>query len=480
MEGVLETLRENSPTVRLICFSLDDESLSDHELAQALEANEHVRGLIIIDNGMRDCSWDSLLRVIATREILEDIAIGDSVEDDEGSHFVTTRTNKFLQAIRVNPAIRSVHFNNIRVLGVSIASFLDAATFITRFHLLDVRMEAHEQERGAEEIAAALQRNTHIRTLSLGNLNDVYMLPILRGLTTNSHVNELDLTRLGRDGQDLSLAASTGFKSLLESNAKIFKLKFFWCKFKADSFHPIAQGLINSESITNVKFEKCSFKDWGSTLALENILRSKSNVHALMIRHCKSTVHGRTLPATLFTNILRPDAPLESLELCSSMLTDDGFTTLLSLVEKSKVEGLYIGEISGQQKFVALIASIPRMQITGLYFEMSEVDMAHWSSAVVRAIKKNSSLRSVIVDEGGGFNENQRRKLNSYFARNRGLSWWMDAPATIPKIALPKAIVVARDIGPGVVVHILHSLGSSVGPVEGKRSRKRPRFYSPV
>jgi hypothetical protein len=194
----------------------------------------------------------------------------------------------------------------------------------------------------------------------------------------------------------------------------------------------------------------------------------------------------RELPGTLFANILRPDSPLISLVLDFSTLheyplpmTDDGFAALLSLVEKSKVERLDLGEISGRQKFLTLIASIPKMQMTELQFQTSWDETTVWSSAVVRAVKKNASLRSVEVDYGNFFNESNRRKLNSYAARNAGFPRWIAAPTSIPRDAWPMAIEAARGIGPDAVVRILSVLGSSVGPVEGKRSRKRPLFFSP-
>jgi hypothetical protein len=132
MEDTMQVLRENSPTRRNIFFALEGESLSDLELAQALQVNEHVRELRINTRGMWDCSWDSLLRVIVTREILHQIGIGD-YDDDDDPHFVMTRTHKFLQAIQMNSAIQTVILLKVRVSSTSIASFLDAASSITTF-----------------------------------------------------------------------------------------------------------------------------------------------------------------------------------------------------------------------------------------------------------------------------------------------------------------------------------------------------------
>ena len=46
---------------------------------------------------------------------------------------------------------------------------------------------------GAERIAASLQRNTNLRTLSLGGLEDSHFTVILQGLETNSSLLSLSL-----------------------------------------------------------------------------------------------------------------------------------------------------------------------------------------------------------------------------------------------------------------------------------------------
>jgi hypothetical protein len=471
MVDVLEELRENSSTSWHTYVSLVDESLSDHELSQALQANEHVEVLHINTNRTRG-NWDSLLHVIRMREILSHVVVSDRDDADEDRQVQTTRTSRFLQAIQMNSAIQTVCLKDVRVSAASIVSFLNLATSVTTFDLEGYIMETHEEDRGAHELATSLQRNTNIRTLKLGNLKDVCLLPILSSLTANVHVNELEL-RL----KDLSFAASTRLRVLLESTATMVKVKLSEFRFKAVSFLPLMQGLINSENITDVDFTKCIFDGEESTLLFKSILRSKSNVRALSIRACN--MHGGTLPATVFADILRSDSPLRSLELCSSVLTNDGFIALLSLVAGSKVKQLQMGKIGGPQKFLALMSSIPKMQIRLLTFNMCDVDSLRWKSALIRALKKNSSLCLVDARKDGNRDEIGWDELNSYGVRNRGLSEWIAAPATIPRGAWPTAIEAARAIGPDAVIRILDAVGTSVGPIQGKRSRKRPRFFSP-
>ena len=132
-----------------------------------------------------------------------------------------------------------------------------------------------------------------------------------------------------------------------------------------------------------------------------------------------------------------------------------------------------------------LLSSIPKMQITELQLYVDrDADGSSWMGehmvesmsllAMVRAVKKNSSLRSVVYQGGCSFNDNHERMLNSYFERNQGLSQWIASSATIPRSAWPKAIEAARAIGPHAVVRILHAVSGSVGP--GKAIPQAPSF----
>jgi hypothetical protein len=67
-------------------------------------------------------------------------------------------------------------------------------------------MDAAERERGLQELTAAIQRSPNIQRLELTKLENVYLLPILDGLASNTGVKELTLAF---DRAGLSLASFT-------------------------------------------------------------------------------------------------------------------------------------------------------------------------------------------------------------------------------------------------------------------------------
>jgi hypothetical protein len=333
-------------------------------------------------------------------------------------------------------------------------------------------MEASEREQGARQLSAALQRNTNIRTLSLVWLDAIYVLPIVQSLVSNTSVKELELRQCARS---LSLATSDAVRLLLETTSTIEGFGLSVCSCNEDIFRPIAQGLINSEIAIDVKFVDCDLDDEGSTLLFKSILQSKPNLRSLSINNCH--VHGGgQLSATIFTNLLRPELSLRSFELSYINLNNFGLTTLeefealLGAVEKSQLEDFCIGPIASEEKCQALIASIPRIQIKALKLYLND-DIAHLKSDLMRAVKRNASLRNVVGEWegalGGGdlFNDNDKRRLNYYAVRNEDIAQWIASPATLPRGAWPKALKAAQEIGLDTVFCILQALSPFiVGP----------------
>jgi hypothetical protein len=82
---------------------------------------------------------------------------------------------------------------NVEISGTVLACFLDAATSVTTLAIAHCALEARREGHGAIDFAASLQRNTQIRKLSLDDLEDIFLSPILRRLASNSHVKELEL-----------------------------------------------------------------------------------------------------------------------------------------------------------------------------------------------------------------------------------------------------------------------------------------------
>jgi hypothetical protein len=105
--------------------------------------------------------------------------------------------------------------------------------------------------------------------------------PNLSSLASNSYVKESDV-RLPVPTRE----ASDAVKRLLEStfSVAVFKLR---ARFKnGDEFRPIAQGLINSQSVTDIHFDRCEFDDEGCTLLFKSVLQSKPNIRSLCVHGC--------------------------------------------------------------------------------------------------------------------------------------------------------------------------------------------------
>ena len=135
------------------------------------------------------------------------------------------------------------------------------------------------------------------------------------------------------------------------SRRESFKVTFRSLVSEED-FRPIAQGLINSESVTAITFDRCNFSDDGTTHLLRSIFQSKTNIHSLRVEGgyvCEGELSFENV-----INLLLPDAPLLSLELSRVYFPEFGisslveFKTLLKAVEKSQLECFTIGRIREQ------------------------------------------------------------------------------------------------------------------------------------
>ena len=124
----------------------------------------------------------------------------------------------FLRAIQQNTSIRSVELRWLR-LPTDISTFVDNASSITSFSLYNCDMDPAERQQGARSLAVALQRNTNIETLELSSLEDIYAVPILEGLRSNTSLKTFVFS--GTALTDISDATSHALHQLLESTTSI-------------------------------------------------------------------------------------------------------------------------------------------------------------------------------------------------------------------------------------------------------------------
>jgi hypothetical protein len=306
-------------------------------------------------------------------------------------------------------------------------------------------------------IATALQYKTSIQRMELRQLDEIYTIPIVSSLAYNITVQELVLDC--QNSLDLSLAV----RSLLESTAVIQKFELFLRGgVEEDTFLPIAQGLINNTSVTDIKFDRCRFDGQEEALMLKSILESKSNLHSLNFHWCR--VNEETLAefrAAILSH-LQPHSLLRSFELQGGgwdvsevFETSQDFNQLLAAIEMSSLEIFSIGTIFEREYCLELIQSIPKMKIQTLEFVL---DGGLWDlkGGILQAIKQNASLHPVF---GGAFDAEDEMALVSYLTRNEFLGHqWIENPNAVPRAAWPAYLDAAQTTGPDTVFRILQAL----------------------
>jgi hypothetical protein len=366
----------------LIDFSDDLLSLSD-----ALQANNHASTIFLdfCGLGRSNVNWESLLRVIALRENLEKVGLGDTF--DAGQRNPPDRITPFLLAIQQNPRVKIVGLYCLQLSGISLASFLDGARSVTELQLFRCDMEASAD---ALAIGAALQRNTTIQRLELKWLDEDFMLPVLNSLTSEHS------------------------KSKLES----FVLKGFVHQRRRETFHA-AISLLQPHSLLR-------------SLQLDNY------------------------------GYFPTPAPEASQD----------FARLLTAVEASPLESFSLGTISLRERCLALITSIPKMQVGTLKVHLDpdnlDFDDRDLKNDFIGAVKRNASLHTVLAGAEygeGWFDEDDARKLISYLARNKFLAQWIENPTAVFKVAWPVALDVAQTTGPDTVFRILCALAPTFGTI---------------
>jgi len=517
--SIVQQLRQNNPAMTSVRILLRLET-SDADIAQALEQNPFVTDIVLDLGGVQQANWHSLLRVIATRANLERVELMEEVaprrllpgENTAPAAVVPAAlVRSSLQAMQQNTAILSVKLAGLH-LPTEISMFVNTASSITSFCLDTCDMEPAERDQGAgelaadmepaerdhqgaRELAAALHRNTNIKLLELFQLKGTYFLPILEGLRSNVSLKTFIFSPCGAlSGWD---ATSSSLQHLLESTTSIQRFELREVNFMGEwLFHPIAQGIINSECVSELKFEWCQFRD-ESFAFFQSILQNKRNLTALCLHYC--SFGGGQVYQDIISMISRPDSLLRCFEFQSRDSSLEGhfpriqFKTLLQAIQKSKLERFKIGSIQTQQQLQMLTQSIPLMRIKELEvsFFWGEIlrENANFKQHLLLAIKNNFSLRSVKArinlwrDTSDLFeNTEDKERLAFYANRNESLDQWVAHPDTVQQQKVwPDALGLAQRAGPSALFQGLRSvLEHDYGSLPGKRKRKRPQYYTPT
>jgi hypothetical protein len=460
-------MENNYPNETLLYIDL--RGFSDDALSEVLRTNQHVKRIKLYLGGLENnTNWDLSLSVVATRENLEGVCLEDRPYDVYRNP--PERVAPFVLAIQQNPRVQSVGLIDLQLSGNSLASFIDTATSVSTLEISECGMDASAGAR----VAAALQRNTSVQRLILGVHDEMFIIPILSSLAYNKSVRELVLPTVFHYP---SLATSRAVGCLLEGTATIHRFEFgLQCEYPfdihvgEDNFRPIAQGLIQNKAVTEVKFERCIFGDREEVLLLNSILESKSNLQSLALTYC-SVQHLQEEFHTAVFSLLQPHSLLRSLELSHQYnFGHYGFATtqdtdqFWTAVERSPLEHISIGRIVLLGSCLALIASIPKIQVRTLEFNLHH-DLQYMKRDIILAIERNASLRSVFATveyNQDWLDQEDMKKLISYSERNQFLAQWIENPNLVPNPAWPEYLAVAQTTGPDTVFCILLALAPTL------------------
>jgi len=448
-------------------------AISDADLAQNLERFPLITALEVDLEGAQRSDWNNLLHVIAMKANLEKVELMDA-ENEEERTAPAALVQAFLQSIQRNTSIQCMHLMWLRLPN---NGFVENASSITTLTLWSCSAEPAERELVATDFTAALRRNTNIKSLRFFKMDDdIFFSNLLQGLGNSAYLKTLSIenTAISSD------AASSGMQHLLESKTSIKRLELTTLTFCTRLLRRIAPSIIESQSVSELKFENCTYDgSEESIVLLRNVFLNKRNLTSLSILRCSFA--GELFNQDFIATLSRADFLLRCFEFEASLL-EDCFEALLKAIAKSRLERIKIIAIFYHHQTL-LTTIIPmlkvkelEMQLHCLFFDGS------WAHALLQAIKKNFSLRAVTAEWQGEsiFNEDDKLRLQFYADRNERLDRWVVHPEKVDRKVWPETLQLADEAGPDFLFRGLRSvLESDYVSLRGGRKRKRPQYYAP-
>jgi len=267
--SAVASLLENDPGREEFIIELQHEN-DPAALARALRQNDYIKCIWFCLEGVAEnANFDIFLQEVAQHGSLEIVKLIDAENDDERLPPINSRP--FLEAFQRNERITNVQLNRLRLFGNDVAAMLDNSSSISTIEMR--RCEAH----AAVAIAAALERSTTIESLELDLLSTPFVVRILQGLQHNKSVKKVTYSRWRNIEESLALGA------LLTSTTTIEKLHLYCHDFSAETFQPICQGLVQSQSVTALQLSFCDLRGQGFNPLFQALFRTKLNLYSLQI-----------------------------------------------------------------------------------------------------------------------------------------------------------------------------------------------------
>jgi len=159
-----------------------------------------------------DRRFPAFCRVMATRENLKKVTFGDTANPGQQARADIVRP--LLQAVQQNPRgpEQLIFLHGGRFAPNDLPLVIETQRNIRKLDIEEFTVETETVERGAEELSAALQRHTNILFLQLYYLRDIFLIPVLLGLTRN-----VTLETLCINAQHLSAKPVRAIQNLLDS-----------------------------------------------------------------------------------------------------------------------------------------------------------------------------------------------------------------------------------------------------------------------
>jgi len=490
MSYTVQRLRQNDPDNTTIGIFLQFEP-SDAALAQALQQNPFITSITFHLDGVfrhEEADWQCLLPVLEMRDNLKQVFLSGSHHGFSGAALLPA----FLQAIRRNACIRSLGLSSLFLPAAAVSSFIGSATSLSRLSIASSIMVGQSQG-GTSDLVAALQRNSSIQTLWLSLVqNDIFVTSVLQSLRASTTLKTLHIST-GLSTRRITGAVSSAIQQLLESTTTIARFEIgmeISASSRMNLPGPIAQGIIRSTSVSELKLLGFQFVEEESAAHFRNIINNKPNLTSLCLHSC---VGGPIFREAVTSALGRPSSLLQCFEFlghdCLTTYPDGQLEALLQVIKKSNMlERFAIGEIGSQQQMVLLTRGIPSMRVKELDICIGESLGRNVKESVLEAVKNNFSLRSVTGHVRGGanpranclFNKDGDQQRLAFFAdRNERVDQWVENPEIVlDRKVWPDALNLAQREGPASLFRGLRSVFESeylntTGLLQGGRKRKR-------
>jgi len=209
---VIDELRRNDPRVTSVSFRLF-EDFSDADHTEALQQNPHITDIRLwIYSAL--WNWPILLSHLETRNNLHHVAL--LLNQDCGASFEI-----ILQTLERNTNVREFRCSGIPVAVQTLASFLNAATQITKLVMNAPLRNGNITIGGPALLSASILGMPYLQYLTLGNIQPEYLVAIFDTLRHKKSLQTLNV----RESKLLSSpAAMASFQKLMRTTSMIREL----------------------------------------------------------------------------------------------------------------------------------------------------------------------------------------------------------------------------------------------------------------